>query len=210
MNDSVKIAKEFMKKHLHLIVLISFLFSAYAQADVGSAKAYVKLFPIGDFVADIKGMKGTVQVNNGNYTVKDLSLDLNTFKSGLELRDNHAKDKYLEVKKFPTATLVEASGTNGKGSGKLMIRGVTKPVTGTYKIVGQNLTAEFKIKLSDYGIDEINYKGVGVEDEVRIEVTAPVVAMAAAPPATVAPKKVAPPAKAPTKAPLKPQPPKKK
>lgn len=195
-----------MKKNLLLINLISLFISAYTYADVGTAKAYVKLYPIGDFVADIKGMKGTVTVTNGSYTVKDLSVDLNTFKSGLELRDNHAKEKYLEVKKFPTATLVEASGTNGKGTGKIMIKGITKPVVGTYKIDGQNLTAEFKIKLSDFGISEINYKGVGVEDEVKIEVTAPVVA-AVAPPAaaTGAPTKGVSPAK--TQAP---QPPKKK
>ena len=37
----------------------------------------------------------------------------------------------------------------------------------------------------EFGINEINYKGVGVEDEVKIEVTAPIVA-AAAPPAPAA------------------------
>ena len=173
-----------MKKNLFIATLISIAISSFAQADNG-AKASIKLFPMGDFVADIKGMKGTVTVSNGNYIAKDLSLDLNTFKSGLELRDNHAKEKYLEVKKFPTATIIEASGTNGKGTGKLKIKDKIHDVSGTYKINGQNLVAEFTIKLSDFGISEINYKGVGVEDEVKIEVTAPIVA-AAAPPAAEA------------------------
>ena len=35
---------------------------------------------------------------------------------------HHAKDKYLEVKKFPTVTLVEASGVGGKGTGKIKIK----------------------------------------------------------------------------------------
>ena len=90
------VTKELMTKNLFLINLVSLFISAYAYADVGTAKVYIKLFPVGDFVADIKGMKGTVTVTDGNYAVKDLSLDLNTFKSGLELRDNHAKEKYLD------------------------------------------------------------------------------------------------------------------
>ena len=78
---------------------------------------------------------------------------------------------------------------------------------GTYKIEGQTLKADFEVTLSDFGINEINYKGVGVEDKVRIEVTAPIVAAAAAPaPAAGAPTKGVPP----TKAPVKAQPPKKK
>lgn len=169
-----------MKKKIFIATLISVFVGFFAYADIG-AKASVKLFPMGDFVADIKGMKGSVTVNNGNYTAKDITLDLNTFKSGLELRDNHAKEKYLEVKKFPTATLIEASGTNGKGTGKLKIKDKTANITGIYKINGQNLIAEFTVKLSDFGINEINYKGVGVEDEVKIEVTAPITVAAAAP-----------------------------
>lgn len=198
-----------MKKNIFITTLISIIISSFAHADNG-AKASVKLFPMGDFVADIKGMKGSVTVTNGNYTAKDLSLDLNTLKSGLELRDNHAKEKYLEVKKYPTVTLLEASGTNGKGTGKLKLKDKVHDVSGTYKINGQTLVAEFTIKLSDFGISEINYKGVGVEDEVKIEVTAPIVA-AAAPPAAAAgaPASGKSPAKPAAKPAAKPQPKKK-
>lgn len=194
-----------MKKNIFIATFFLLAISSFAQADNG-AKASVKLFPMGDFVADIKGLKGSVTVTNGNYTAKDITLDLTTLKSGLELRDNHAKDKYLEVKKFPTAILLEASGTNGKGTGKLKLKDKVNPVSGTYKINGQSLVAEFTIKLSDYGINEINYKGVGVEDEVKIQVTAPIVA-AAVPPAAAAGAPTV--GKKPVKAPAKPQPKKK-
>ncbi len=191
-----------MKANIFIVSIVSVIISSFAYAENG-AKVSVKLFPVGDFVADIKGMTGSVQVNNGSYTAKNLTLDLNTFKSGLELRDNHAKDKYLDVKKYPTAILIEAQGTNGKGTGKLQIKNKVKDVSGTYKINGQTLVAEFTIKLSDFGINEINYKGVGVEDEVKIQVTAPIVAAAPAPakPGLKAPAKPAAP-----KAPAKPKP----
>lgn len=181
--------------------------------DVGSAKVYLKMFPAGDFVADIKGMQGNVTVNGDSYTAKNLTLDLNTLKTGMEVRDGHAKDKYLEVKKFPTVTLVEASGVGGKGTGKIKIKDKTNPVTGTYTVDAAKkfLTAEFKILLSEYGIEGISYRGLGVEDEAKIVVVAPIAtaapAVAKPVPAAKAPQKAAP--KGAPKKPATPQPTKK-
>ena len=95
----------------------------------------------------------------------------------MNLRDDHAKNKYLEVKKYPTAVLLEAVGANGIGKARIKVKDKESVVTGTYKISssGKNLKAEFNIKLSSFGIAEVNFKGIGVEDEVRVEVVVPVV-----------------------------------
>ncbi len=92
------------------------------------------------------------------------------------------------MQKYPEAVLVSAAGKDGKGSGILRLHGKEAKVDGTYSLISGNkfLKAEFKSKLSQFGINEINYKGVGVDDEFKVEVTVPVVAVTT-PTATVTP-----------------------
>lgn len=99
---------------------------------------------------------------------------LKNLKTGKELRDKHATEKYLEVGKFPEAVLLKASGRNGKGEGRIKLRGIEKDVKGTYKINGSELESTFPIKLSDFGITGVKYMGVGVNDEVVVHVTVPI------------------------------------
>ena len=60
------------------------------------------------------------------------------------------------------------------GIGKIKIRGIEKDIAGTYKVEGKVLKADFPIKISDFGIGDINYMGVGVEDTVTLHVAVPV------------------------------------
>lgn len=145
-------------------------------------KAYVSLTPVGDFTAQMKKVTGTATLDGKKYSAKNIVVDLNSMSTGLELRDDHAKNKYLDTKKFPEAVLIEASGEDGKGQGQLKYHGKTNPIKGTYKVLnnGKAIQAEFKIKLSDYDVTGIKYKGIGVDDEVKIEVTIPVQAAAPA------------------------------
>ena len=141
----------------------------------GMLKASVSLNPVGDFTATIRqsGVYATKQTN-GNVTAKNIKFEVKNLDTGLDLRTTHAKEKYLEIKKYPTIELIEANGQNGRGTAKIRAHGQEKIVTGTYKIIGEEtLVAQFKIKLSDFGINDINYKGVGVEDEVPVEVQLP-------------------------------------
>jgi polyisoprenoid-binding protein YceI len=116
----------------------------------------------------------------------------------VELRDKHTQ-KHLQTDKFPEAVLVSATGKGGKGTGTIKIKGIEKPISGTYKIEGQVLKAQFKLALTDFDIKDINYMGVGVEDEVKLDVSVPVKAGEAAKavpaPAAPAAKPAAPAAK---------------
>jgi Uncharacterized conserved protein len=163
----------------------SFLFSAFVNAQ--SVVVDVTLNPMGDFKAKTSDVKGSIVKQGDGFEAKDVVVSLKNLKTGLDTRDKHMKDKYLEVNKFPDATLVSAKGSGGKASGIMRIRGTEKPVSGTYKISGNNVDGEFKLKLSDFGIADVNYKGVGVEDEVTVHVQAPMSAGAAA--AATAPAK---------------------
>ena len=116
-----------------------------------------------------------------------LTVDLRTLDTGINLRNEHLRDTYLEVTKgsgFDTATLseIDLTGFNpdapaGKASftGALTLHGVTKPVTGAVDVrqsgAGLRVKAAFPINLTDYSIREPRYLGVGVKDTVTVEVT---------------------------------------
>ncbi|RYZ68942.1 MAG: YceI family protein, partial [Proteobacteria bacterium] len=104
---------------------------------------------------------------------QNIVVNLKSLKTGVELRDKHTL-KHLEVQKYPDAVLTMAKGKGGKGVGKIKIRGIEKPISGTYTVSGSELNAEFKLNLPDFKITGIKYMGVGVEDEVVLHVAVPV------------------------------------
>ncbi len=188
-----------------LLILSFILISQNGFAQQGTVKAFVALSPAGDFVGTMKAT-GSATVSGNKVSAKNIVVDLKSMTTGLDLRDDHAKNKYMEVSKYPEAVLVEAVGENGKGTGKLKFHGKENPISGTFTVQGgKMLNATFKIKLSDYGISDISYKGIGVEDEVKVEVQVPIAAAGAAPAAAATPAAAAPAQKA-----LAPVPPKKK
>lgn len=154
---------------MSVFLVLGFAGSAFAQ----SATVDITLNPMGDFKAKTSEVTGQVQVTGDEVKAENIIVNLKALKTGLELRDKHTQ-KYLETSKFPEAVLVSASGKGGKGKGKIKIRDIEKDVEGTYKLDGKLLNADFKINISDFGIKDINYMGVGVEDTVVIHVSVPV------------------------------------
>lgn len=153
-----------------------FAFSTQAATQKG-VKVYVDLFPAGDFIGTTSDVTGSAKMVSANEVkAENIRVNLKNFKTGIGLRDTHAKDKYLEVNKYPEAILVSATGKGGKGQGILKIRNKESKVTGNYELLDGNkfLKAKFKTKLSQYGIQDISYKGIGVEDEIEIEAIVPV------------------------------------
>lgn len=127
--------------------------------------------------------KGELRVE-GKKVTGHLEFQVASLDTGIEMRNEHMREKYLQVKEHPTAKL-EIKDLSLKDefnlatpkveeqpfSGDLTLHGVTKPVTGKFT-VGKNadVNAEFKIKLSDYKIEIPKYLGVTVADEVNVEV----------------------------------------
>lgn len=113
---------------------------------------------------------GSVAIDAGKVHGR-LTAKLAGLRTGIDLRDEHATKKYLEVGKYPDATLVFDAPVGGGGwTGQLTLHGVTKPVTGTVKTVGQTFTAEFTVLLSDFGVDIPTYMGVTVASDVTVKV----------------------------------------
>lgn len=130
------------------------------------------------------GPKGDLKAEKGALSGK-LILDLNNFDTGIKLRNEHTKDKYLEVGKFPQAeltldplTLAELEG--GKDfskekvpfKGTLKLHGEEKPVSGEADISrkGKELAvkAEFSIKTVDFKIETPKYMGITVAEDVKV------------------------------------------
>ncbi|HRO68519.1 MAG TPA: YceI family protein [Pseudobdellovibrionaceae bacterium] len=108
------------------------------------------------------------------------------FTTDIDLRDRHMKEKYLMTKEHPRATLELSPIALPKGwqpgqqlstvfKGELTLKGVKKPVEGTFKTEGANMKTEaaFTAKLSDFGIDVPKYMGITIADTVTIKATIP-------------------------------------
>jgi polyisoprenoid-binding protein YceI len=112
-------------------------------------------------------------------------LQLDNLKTGIELRDEHMKEKYLEVVKFPQAKLFiktlpiplnwrlkPESISEKPFEGLLTLHGIEKAISGTFTLEKEgDSEAKFKIKLSDFGIEIPEYLGVKVADFVDIKTT---------------------------------------
>ena len=166
--DYAKNTTEGKMKNLLLSVLLltSSVYGAEAVVDI-------KLSPAGNFSAKTSAVSGFAKKVGNKVTAENIIVDLKTLKTGIGLRDEHTL-KYLDVQKFPQAILVKAAGENGQGTGIIKIKGIEKPIKGTFKLSGSELVAQFPIKLSDFKIEGIRYMGVGVKDQALIKVQVPV------------------------------------
>jgi polyisoprenoid-binding protein YceI len=123
-----------------------------------------------------------VKITNNKMSVES-NLALDDLDTGIGLRDEHMKEEYLEVKKFPTALLkiekiilplgfeAKPSGIKDKSfEGKLTLHGKERKIEGTFSLnESLELIAKFNIKLTDFGIEIPNYLGIVVADTVAID-----------------------------------------
>jgi polyisoprenoid-binding protein YceI len=141
----------------------------------------------GGFDAKTDAMRGEVALSPSQPGMVDgeLSVDLSTLQTGIALRDEHMREKYLEVGKgpaFEAAKLadIRLEGTEANPVGKARFRGMltlhgqTREVTGTAAIrqgsKGLQVQANFPVKVSAFAIPTPSYLGVGVRDEVSVTV----------------------------------------
>ncbi len=153
-----------------IIIALSF---SRADASAGQVAVDVILSPAGSFKAETKRVSGTAKKTPDGVIAENVVIDATTLATGVSLRDSHLKKRLL-TDKFPQIKLVKAEGKNGKGKGIIDIMGKKKTVDGTYTVDGKNLNAQFKMKLSDLNIEDVNYMGIGVKDEVIVHVNIPI------------------------------------
>ncbi len=155
------------------------LSTAYAK---GQVTVDVTLSPAGSFAAETASVTGSAYMKGDSVVAENVEVNATTLKTGISLRDDHLK-KRLMTEKFPKIKLVKAVGKGGKGKGIIEIMGKKKNVAGTYEVEGNVLKAQFKMSLQELNIKDVRYMGVGVKDEVTVNVSLPI---SSAPPARAA------------------------
>ena len=125
-----------------------------------------------DLDVDDQGQKIVVRVPLRNLT------------TGISLRDDHMRNKYLQVGSYPNAELtVDRSAlrlpagdgtTSGDANGTMSIHGRTRNVSFHYTVAkgggSLHVGGTTKIDIKDYGIDVPSYLGVTVKPDVDVEV----------------------------------------
>jgi hypothetical protein len=105
--------------------------------------------------------------------------------TGLDLRNKHMKEKYLETEKYPLAEFIwdpitlPAQFTSGTfagefpATGELKLRGVTRKLTGLFRIERNATEVQLRyttsLKLSDFKIETPSYMGISVSEEISLE-----------------------------------------
>jgi polyisoprenoid-binding protein YceI len=142
----------------------------------------------GSFEARTDAIRGTVTAGApGAAFGGDLSVDLGTLDTGIGLRNDHLRNRYLEVGRgqgFERAVLsgirlgdADPQGFQGKTpfTGTFLLHGTTRPVAGQATVSREGSTvrveASFPVKVSDFGIEKPQYLGVGVQDQVKVVVS---------------------------------------
>ena len=128
-----------------------------------------------------EGPSGEVQVDTG--VVGTFKFKMETLDTGISLRNQHMKEKYLETAKYPFGELKVEEVTGFKkespeGSfpfkGTLTIHNVPKAVAGTVQVQkagdGLKIKAEFDTKVSYFSIPMPAYAGVALKDDVKVVV----------------------------------------
>jgi polyisoprenoid-binding protein YceI len=129
----------------------------------------------------IEGTTSELKVTEegGNVLV---DVPLANLATGIALRDQHMKEKYLEVGKYPDAVLTVARGAlkvpasggqlTADAPGTLKLHGQVRPVTVRYDATadsdGLSVHGKLHIRMDDFGITVPSYLGVTVKPDVDV------------------------------------------
>ena len=154
---------------MNLIAVIFLLYSFALNA--GTIQVAVTLSPSGDFKAESSKARGFIEKKGTSFSATGLSIEVGSMKTGLELRDKH----FHERLGGPKAKIVidNASGVQGKGQGQITINKITKAFSFEFKEIDGQVEAKFNLIPSEFGIKDVKYLGIGVEDKVIITTTMP-------------------------------------
>lgn len=125
---------------------------------------------------------GRLQYDNASLS-GDILFAIKSISTGIDMRDSHLKEKYLEIAKFPEAKLTfvnlkipSLEEKELKWTGKLSLHGKEHEVSGEAELHCKDfkpceVKTSFPIMLEDFAVDIPTYAGITVAKKVDIEVT---------------------------------------
>lgn len=153
------------------IILFSLLVSLNAFAAENKVSILVTLSPAGSFQAVSSKLKGNVVKKDGSFSADKITVSIESFKTGIELRDEHFWKHLNPSKKHERAVLTELKTSGNKGQGILEVNGVKKNIAFNFTEKDGMLFTKLNLKASDFKLSKASYMGVGVEDTVTVEVS---------------------------------------
>lgn len=167
------------------------LFAKSIQYDLIKEKSPVEFEARGNpSLLSIKGLKGKgtgFLKLDGELLSGNVVVDLNDFDTEMDTRNEHMKEKYLETGKpgFHQAILKIAGIALPKDfpakmkklekqtiESTLVLHGKEKKILCSADLIAEgpelNGKVQFKLKLSDFGIDIPSFAGITIEDEVAV------------------------------------------
>ncbi len=154
----------------------------------GDVRIVVPLKPGGAFEAKTVSLSGALAAAEGSPRPVngELRVDLRTIDTGIDLRNRHLRENYLEVDKgqnYDAAVLSEvrltgegAAALQGKAgwTANLVLHNTKKQVEGTAELHREGgavrVEATFPLSLTDFGITPPEYLGVGVGNRLILKV----------------------------------------
>lgn len=144
---------------LLLPVIFSFQLMKYHPVDAGNAVTFnIKNFGIGT-KGEFSGLKGTINwdASNPSNSFFDVTVDAATINTAIKARDNDLRgEKYFDVQNYPVIRITSTKISDGQFTGKLTIKGITRPVsfpfTATAEGDGVNFKGSFSIRRSDFNV----------------------------------------------------------
>jgi polyisoprenoid-binding protein YceI len=172
-----------MKRSTLTLVLVALASMTASAAATRTGEATATFSGKGPAGFKLEGKTSELELqDDGTHVV--VTVPLARLDTGIELRNQHMREKYLETAKYPHAVLQLARASiklpeagqksAGQGSGKMTIRGRTKEVRFKYAIERRgesyNVSAQVPLNLKDYGIDIPSYLGVTVKPDIETAV----------------------------------------
>jgi polyisoprenoid-binding protein YceI len=172
-----------MIRFLALFFLAIYPFSSFAETyDLSKIQSSVEWFAVGN--PGFLKIESKSQTLSGNLSISDsnvsgnFSSSLDKISTGIKLRDEHIKDTYLEIKKYPEAKF-SLNATNlypvFKATGTMFLHGVEHGMTWDCQFAKSSevkkISCLSKIVLTDFNIKIPSYLGVTVAKDVKVKVT---------------------------------------
>jgi polyisoprenoid-binding protein YceI len=166
---------------LTLAALVSLPAHAAAEKKGESSATFTGKGPAG---FKLEGKTTDLELEDDGKLLR-IVVPLANLKTGIDLRDRHMREKYLEVEKYPDAVLEvpwsdiqlpeDGQTTTAKGKGKMTLHGKTQQVPFTYTVQRKGndyqVTGNTPLNIKAFGIDIPSYMGVTVKPDIETVVS---------------------------------------
>lgn len=172
--------KAFFVSGLILVVLLSAFTTVYLSNWQVKEDEYAIKFRTKGVSGTLSGLQGVIEFDTADLKNSrfDVTVDVNTIKTGLWLRNRHAKAAdFLDAERYPTirfaSSAISPTANGFMASGTLTIKGVSKDMTipFTFDNAGGEgvFRGNFELNRKDYNLEK---KRVG--EIIQVELVVPV------------------------------------